>query len=133
MGYKRKRKTYKLDFSGTEYEGLEATLTGLTTGEYLEFVSLSSSGEDENETEKMLKFFARHLVSWNLEDEDDQPVPPTYEGVTSNDLTMSMFILYAWTDALVNVSEKTEKKSSAGEQLLTDSIPTETLSPSLLS
>lgn len=127
MGYKRKRKVYKLDFSGTEYEGLEVSLTGLTTGEYLEFVSLSASSEDANETEQMLKFFARHLTSWNLEDEDDKPVPATYEGVTSNDLTMSMFIMHAWTDALVGVPSTTEKKSSDGEQPLTELIPTESL------
>lgn len=132
MGFKRKRKIYKLDFGGTEYEGLEVRLTGLTTGEYLEFIALSAKSEDANETEQMLKFFARHLISWNLED-DDGPVPASFDGVKSNDLSMSMFVIEAWTDALVNVPEKTEKKSSDGEHLLTELIPTESLSASLTS
>ena len=129
MSYKRKRKVYNLDFTETEYEGLEVKVRGLTTGEYLEIVSLSAPGtEGDKETESMLRMFANHLVSWNLLDEDTNlPVPTTYEGVVTNDFVMNMFIINAWTDALVTVPEKTEKKSPTGESPLVASIPTETL------
>ncbi len=132
MGFKRKRKVYKLDFTGTEYQGLEVRLTGLTTGEFLEFAALNANSEDANETEKLLQFFARHLISWNLEDENG-PVPATLEGVKDNDLSMSVFIMEAWTAALTEVPAKTEKKSSDGELPLTELIPTESLSKSLTS
>lgn len=127
--FKRKRKVYKLDFEGTEYEGLDVKVRGLTTGEYLEIVSLSApSTEGDKETEGMLRMFASHLVSWNLEDEDDKPVPTDYDGVKSNDFVMNMFIINAWTAAIASVPEKTEKKSLPGETFLAESIPTETLS-----
>lgn len=129
MSFKRKRKVYNLDFEGTEYEGLQVKVRGLTTGEYLEIVSLSAPNtEGDRETEGMLRMFANHLVFWNLIDEDTgEPVPTTYEGVTTNDFVMNMFVINAWTDAIASVPEKTEKKSLAGENPLVASIPTETL------
>lgn len=128
MSFQRKRKVYKLDFSGTEYDGLEVRVRGLTTGEYLDLVTLTgSAGESNNETEKLLQLMATHLVSWNLQEEDEY-VPTTFEGVKSNDLAMNMRIIDAWTDAMVRVPGSTEKKSLAGDPSLVASIPTETLS-----
>jgi hypothetical protein len=129
MAFKRKRKIYNLDFEGTEYEGLEVKVRGLTTGEYLEIVSLSAPGtEGDAETDGMLRMFANHLLSWNLEDEETgEPVPTTYEGVITNDFVMNMYIINAWTQALATVPESTEKKSVTGEPSLVESIPTEAL------
>lgn len=129
MQYKRKRKVYKLDFTGTEYEGLQVKVRGLTTGEYLDIVALSAPGTegDTNETEGMLRMFAEHLVSWNLVDEDEEPVPTTYEGVKANDFVMNSTIINAWTEALATVPAGTEKKSLPGDSSLVASIPTETL------
>lgn len=127
MGFQRKRKVYRLDFSGTEYDGLTVNVRGLTTGEYLELVTLTgSNSESNNETEKLLKLLSTHLVSWNLQD-GEETVPTTFEGVSSNDLAMNMFIVNAWTDAMVNVPEETEKKSLPGDPQLVGSIPMETL------
>ncbi len=123
MAFKRKRKVYKLDFSGTEYDGLEVRVSGLTTGEFLEVVMLGATDKDSNETEKTIQLLAKHLISWNLEDEDDNPVPPTYEGLKSVDFSMALYISNAWTDAIINVSEETEKKSRSGETFLAESIP----------
>lgn len=129
MAFKRKRKVYKLDFAGTEYDGLEVKVRGLTTGEYLELISLSAPGTEgeSKETDGMLRLFASHLVSWNLVDDDDEPVPSTFEGIKTNDLTMNMAIVNAWTDAMVEVPASTEKKSPTGVDSLVESIPTETL------
>lgn len=129
MSFKRKRKVYVLDFEGTEYEGLQVKVRGLTTGEYLEIVSLSAPNtEGDREVEGMLRMFANHLVSWNLTDEDSgELVPTTYEGVSGNDFVMNMAIINAWTEAIASVPEKTEKKSFPGDAPLVASIPTETL------
>jgi hypothetical protein len=129
MAYKRQRKVYHLDFAGTEYDGLVVKVRGLTTGEYLDLVSLSAPGDEGNkETEGMLRLFASHLVDWNLEDEDSgEIVPKTYEGIKGNDFTMNMAIINAWTDALVSVPEDTEKKSGSGDSVLVESIPTTAL------
>lgn len=128
MGFKRKRKVYKLDFAGTEYDGLEVKVSGLTTGEYLELVSLGGPTESEGrEAEGMIKMFAKHLISWNLEDEDGKPLPTTYDAVSENDFTMNTSIVNAWTNALASVPDETAKKSLSGESSLVESIPTESL------
>lgn len=127
MGFKRKRKVYKLDFEGTEYDGLEVKVTGLTTGEYLELISLGGPTDSgDKEAEGMIRMFATHLVYWNLEDENG-PVPTTYEAVAENDFTMNTAIVNAWTTALTAVSDQTAKKSPNGESSLVASIPTEML------
>lgn len=126
MAFQRKRKVYRLIFEGTEYDGLEVRVQGLTTGEYLELVSLTGSTES-SETEQLLKLFATHLVAWNLQ-EDDEPVPTTFEGIKSNDLAMNMRVIDAWTDAMVKAPASTEKKSLAGDSSLVASIPMESLS-----
>lgn len=129
MSFKRKRKVYSLDFEDTEYDGLHVKVRGLTTGEYLDLVSLSAPNtEGDKETEQMLKLFASHLVWWDLEDEETgEPVPLTYEGIKSNDFTMNMAIINAWTDAIASVPEKTGKKSGSGEPVLVESIPSTAL------
>lgn len=131
MAFKRKRKIYHLNFAGTEYDGLEVKVRGLTTGEYLELVSLSAPGTegDTKENDGLIKLFATHLVTWNLLDEGtNELVPTTFDGVKTNDLQMNMAIIHAWTDAMVEVPADTEKKSALGDSSLVASIPTETLS-----
>jgi hypothetical protein len=127
MGFQRKRKVYKLDFEGTEWDGLVVTVRGLTTGEYLDFVSVTAMAEsDENQTGGMVEMLADHLVSWNLE-EDGVPVPCNLDGVRANELPMNMAIVRAWTEAMSGVPEETEKKSVTGDAPLLESIPTESL------
>lgn len=123
-GFQRKRKIYKLDFEGTEYDGLVVEVRGLTTGEYLDFLTLS--GSDDGETDEMLRLFAEHLVSWNLMD-GDVDLPATYEELRSNDLGMNNAMISAWTSALASVPEELGKKSSSGDPALAASIPTEML------
>lgn len=128
MGFKRKLKVYKLVFEDTEYEGLEVKIRGLTTGEYLDLIALTGPTDaDENEATGMLNMFAEHLISWNLEDEEGNPVPATFEGLKANDFTMNSVMLNAWTEAIANVPMSTEKKSPTGDVTLLESIPTETL------
>lgn len=130
MSFKRKRKVYNLDFAGTEYDGLVVKVHGLNTGEWLELVSLSAPGtEGENkETDGMLRMLASHLISWNLvDDETDELVPATFDGLKTNDIQMNLFIVNAWTSAMADVPADTEKKSLPGENSLVASIPTETL------
>lgn len=131
MGYKRKRKVYKLDFADTEYEGLIASVSGLTTGEYLDFISLSTPGDEADtgpQTQGMLEMLSRHLMSWNLLDEAGKAVPADFDGIKSNDLSMNLFIVDAWVNALSNVSSDAEKKSPSGDSPLAASIPMEILS-----
>lgn len=126
-GFRRKRKTYLLDFSDTEWDGLQVRVKGLTTGEYLQIVSLSgSTAEDNKETEMMLRMLASHIVSWNLE-EDGEPIGTSFEEIKENDFLMNMAIVNAWVAAISSVPEDVAKKSISGSDSLVESIPTESL------
>ena len=80
-GYKPKRTVYKLDFSATEYAGLEVAMRAGSLGALLDLQELSEQGTlTADEARQMFAGFAELLVSWNVEDEDDKPVPATYRG-----------------------------------------------------
>ena len=85
-GYKPKRTVYKLDFSETEYAGLEVAVRAGSIGDLLGLQELANADTmTAAEARKMFAGFAALLVSWNVEDDDDGPVPATYEGVASQE------------------------------------------------
>lgn len=131
-GFRRKRKIYKLDFTGTDYDGLEVRVGSLTTGEFLELIQVSAPSQDNaagnNETERMLQFLAKHIISWNLLDEEGQAVPTTFEGLLTSDLDLNQIIIGAWVDAIGGASGPLEKNSTSGESMLVESIPMTALS-----
>ena len=86
MGYKPKRTIYKLDFSDTEYAGLEVAVRAGSIDDLLGLQELAGAdGMTADEARRMFTGFAALLVSWNVEDDDDQPVPTSYEGVASQE------------------------------------------------
>ena len=130
MGYRAKRKKIHLKFEG-DYEGLEVTAHGLTLGQYLEITGLGEV--DVSAVTDQMKRFAESLISWNLEDEDCQPIPAIPEAVYAQDQDFMFHILGAWMDGMAGVSAPLEQTSPAGEQSLVESIPMDALSKSLVS
>lgn len=126
MGYRPKRKIYNLDFTGTDYEGLEVKLRGMTVGEELELDDLR--GKDDF-GRKVFEMTTRLLVEWNVEDDQGVPVPCTFEGVCTQDAGMVMAILDALQTANSGVSDPLPQSSPSGELSPVASIPTEPLSP----
>ncbi|WP_322501827.1 hypothetical protein TR631_33900 [Streptomyces rochei] len=108
MGYRPKRRVYELDFTGTEWEGLEASVRGLTVGEELEL------NEMEWTPENTVKALVKRLVSWNVED-DDGPVPTTFEGVCRQDGAMVLAILNALRTVGSGVPDPLPQTSPDGE------------------
>lgn len=131
MGYRRKIKTYRLQFEG-EYEGLEVHMSGLTTGEFLDIVYLGKTkgDEDSDETTALLKSLAKHLISWNLEDDEGVPVPSDFEGIKTNDLAFNLKIIDAWTGAVGDVPAPLPQTSPSGVQFPEVPVPMEVLSSS---
>jgi hypothetical protein len=82
MGYKRKAKTYVLQFENEEYEGLEIRAKGASVEQLMSLMSLARFGsagakfgqEDIREVDGLFELFASKLTEWNLEDEDGVPV-----------------------------------------------------------
>ena len=139
MGFKVQRRTYKLKFDEPEYEGLEVTAHSINTEQFLEIMEAQAvkaeggkAGKDANR--KMLTMLAAALVSWNAEDEDGNPIPPTFDGLLGQDPSFGLRLVGAWTDAVAGVSTPLPETSSAGTpSALEASIPMDVPSESLAS
>ncbi|BBC35294.1 hypothetical protein SGFS_065880 [Streptomyces graminofaciens] len=127
MGYKPRRKIYTLAFEGEEYEGLEVKIRGLNTGQVMDIDAARADGGD-SAIVAMLQLMAEQLVEWNVEDDEGQPVPTTFEGVRSLDIDFNWAVIDAWQNAAAGVPAPLESGSTSGEPSLVASIPTETLS-----
>lgn len=110
--FKRKNTLYRLQFEDPDLEGLEVLMKGLSFDRIESLIGLMGGLEDlqgagdeiKPEQISVLKRFfqivARGLHSWNLDDDDDQPVPATYEGVAAQELTFLMEIAAGWLQAV---------------------------------
>ena len=127
MGYRRQPTVYRLIFQ--EYEGLEVMARSVSVEELLKITGLANqmtSKPDNKQVEALFGFFAKRLVSWNLEDEDGKPVPATLKGLLGEELGFILNIVQAWVRAITGVSPPLLNGSSggpAGRSPLEDSIP----------
>lgn len=136
MGYRPKRKTYALDFEGTDYDGLEVRLRGLTTGELLDAMEKKdAANEDANSGEfrELLELVAEKIVDWNVEDDDGRPVEPTLAALIDQDPDFNLAIINAWTTAISGVPAPLDDASPGGDPSVEASIPMEPLPESLAS
>lgn len=142
MGYVWKGKTYRLVFADDEFEGLEVVARSASVGAYRRIADLATrefhhppTEDDLAEIDNLFDEFAKVLVSWNLEDEDDDgkrtPVPATLAGMHSQDLTLIRQIIWSWMEAVAGISAPLDQPSDGGEQSVEESLPMEVLSPSL--
>lgn len=138
MGYRPKRKQYKLIFTDPDMAGLEVIATGMRMEMLIRSAGLSGRsaeevGQDSAAVDVLFSGFAATLVSWNVEDDNGVPVPATKEGLYTQELAFVLEIIGAWTSAVASVPENLSGGSTPGVQSLAASIPMETLSPSLVS
>lgn len=134
MGFKRG--LVKLTFKDGELEGLEVYLRRMAMDPFLELAQMNMSSGDALTAEdavtltEMRERIAGVLVSWNLEDESDVPVPATPEGMRAQDFAFVGAITAAYIEAISGVSGPLVPSSTNGESFPVDSIPMETRSPS---
>ena len=109
MGYKRQIKVFKLKFEDPEMDGLVVRVRSVKLGKLMKLVRAMDldtekmTAEDLNLIDDVFQTFAGAIVDWNLEDEKDQPVPTTLEGIYEQELDFVMEIVAAWVDALTGV------------------------------
>lgn len=138
-GYKPQRKIYKLDFDGTDLDGLVVEVSSVPIGTLLKLQEAYESMHGKTaETAgsailgQLFGIFASALVSWNLLDENDREVPATLEGVMSQDATMVLEIVRAWGAALNGVPAPLDGGSASGATLPEASLGLESASQSLV-
>ncbi|MER5559709.1 hypothetical protein ABT071_13995 [Streptomyces sp. NPDC002506] len=132
MGFQFKTPRINIAFEpGHEYHGLEVTLRKLTLQEFLD---INGIGEVQDmHAGHQLKTMGEKLLSWNLEDEDGNPVPATSESVLRQDKDLMIAICEAWLGGLRGVSAPLEQPSPDTETSLEASIPMDVPSESLAS
>lgn len=136
MGSRRNPKQYKITFAeNTDYAGLEVTLRSLSIAQIE-----ASRAADQEEGETISEAITRHcrlvagrIVSWNREDEDGTPVPPTLESLREEEPDLILAIVGKWTGAIVGVSAPLDESSNSGEVSKVESILAEIPSQSLAS
>jgi hypothetical protein len=89
----------------------------------------------ESDEDNALAEFGKRLVSWNLTDDDDQPIPATAEGLRQVDTSLVTALKTAWLQSIVGVhdADPLPRSSPSGEPSPVESIPMEALSESLAS
>lgn len=135
MGFKAKKKLYRLIFADEDMAGLEVTMTSVPMGDLLKLQQLDpkSASNDPKEFRELLEIFAGAMLEWNLEDDDDQPVPISVDAFLKQDLDFIFEIIKAWSDAVAGVSAPLDGGSTSGGTSLEASIPMDVSSPSLSS
>lgn len=124
--FKAPKKFIVVDFVGhPDLEGLEVKMRKLNIGQYLKVAASATDGTAD--VEPLLTAFADNIVEWNLEDDDDQPVPTDLDGVKSLDLDFVMPVITSWMKAIAGVAAPLESGSNSGETALEASMSMETL------
>jgi|ERR1051325_3813398 hypothetical protein len=133
MGFEPKRKTYKLIFDDEEMNGLVVRCHSLPMGDLIALMRLTDIKGDEVSSEQgQLPFrkFADSLVEWNVT-HNGEPVPPTFEGVMSQDLDFINVVIGAWMKNVAGIPGPLAQSSTNGSRFPVDLLPMEALSPSL--
>lgn len=132
MGFRREAKVYNLKFADGEFSGLQVKTRSMSLGGFVELIELVDGGAlSRDNVNEIFTRFAGVLISWNVEDpETGAPVPPTVEGLYTQELDLVQTVIEAWRDAVQGVSGPLGTSSSDGEPSLAESIPMDTLSAS---
>lgn len=116
MGYKAKR--YRLVWEDGDLEGLEVVMKPASLGQMLDMQKLQDvkpgEGVSLEELEPLFRWFAGLLISWNVEDDDDQPVPATYEGVLTQDPALVNGIIAEFSKRVTDVDPTSLAGSKPG-------------------
>lgn len=109
MGFNYKR-TYVLDFSGTELEEAEIKMRSTSVGKVLDFQTNAKSVEEE------AAVLAEHIIEWNLEDDKGKPLAVTVESLLSLEPVFYKEIGKQWINAVRGVSVPLGRNSNSGDQ-----------------
>ncbi len=162
--FRRQKPLYALKFEGDEFEGLEVMARTIPLGKFFELQRLQDrASTDADAAEEVVRRLAGVVVSWNLVDDDDKPVPVEYAvctvsgkpgkpgdpcsdhqndeaagpceytGLVAQDLTFVLTIIQAWMEAVTSVPNSLKSSSNGGGTSLELSIPMDMSSPALQS
>lgn len=139
MGFTPPKTIYRLDFEGTELEGLEARMRGGKLAQAFDTIHLvgvteaNATASDAILALAQYEEMAAHLIDWNVTDENDEPVPATLEGLKTLEIRHVAMIAAAWQKAQVDVPGPLPSGSSSTSSPDLLMIPMESIPASLAS
>lgn len=140
MGFKRKRPTVTLKFADPDWEGFVVEMRRMSIEDSFLFGDLRQWEADllagripKSEVDKQLHTMhgavADAVISWNLEDDADNPIPVSVAAIRAEDPDFFWTLVRAWILAMdIQVSDDTKAPSSGGKPPEALSIPMEALS-----
>ena len=109
------KRTAILKFTDGDYEGAEVTCSlDVSTGIILDFQRIGEELSEADFDALLRKFGRYYLLSWNLEDNDGDPIPATAEGMSVAPTNFTVAMIQAWSDAVLGMSDPLELPLSNG-------------------
>ena len=110
MGFREPDSTITIRFEpGHRYHGLEASCRSTSIEEYATMFGWHGQSESDGET---IKRFYKALVSWNLTDHNDQPIPVS--DAPNRDQKLMRELSKEWVKGLVEVPAPLPEPSNSG-------------------
>jgi hypothetical protein len=125
MGFKRS--TLVLEFADPEFDGLEVRCRRMSMGQALDIDELIGGKITRERISALVKMIADGVLSWNLLDDNDVPVPATVEGLMEQDPVFVLGLARAWLKTATDIPSPLESSSVGGDTSLVESIPMESL------
>lgn len=128
-GYKRERRVYVMAFADPEFEGLEIKVRSIPIRELKHLMMLDPESEDAkaraSAIDQLMCAFAEALESWNMTDENDNPLPTTLEYIESEDVDFIMMCIAQWMKVISRVDDASPLASNLqpGQQTLEQPSP----------
>jgi hypothetical protein len=98
--------------------GLEVVMRKLSVGELLDMAGLADAFTGGKATGEqaavMFGLFASRLVEWNIDGDDDEPVPATVDGARSLDPELFADILNGWMSGMMQAPKASPSPSEPG-------------------
>jgi hypothetical protein len=124
--YKHESRQFILRFE--DLPGLEVVMRPISVGKLMDMAGMAdgvkSGKASETDTLELFRLFAGRLVSWNLDGDDDKPVPADLDGVRSLDTDLFMQIFEGWFEGMTSAPKAPRTPSPNGSAA---GLPMETL------
>lgn len=115
MGHRNRITIYTLDKIKDE-DGLVVRMKSIRLGKLRKIIATVDDldSADDSTLDEVINLLAGGLVSWNLVDEDDQPIPADKDGLDELELPTALAIVSSWIEAVTGVEEELGKDSPSG-------------------
>lgn len=136
MGFRPEPKLYKLTFTDPAFHGFQVTMRSIPIGRSLEIQQTQANRTGLSSVEVtclLAEILVEHMVDWNLEDEDGNPLPISRDTMLTQDADLIWTTNKAWIEAISGVPAPLDESSTSGEPFQEASLAMELLSPSLSS